>query len=82
MRDYLQTNEQVLSHAESILTKVRPHVPSDRLELVQSMLLVEQSYLESFWNEIEKLYGSVDAFIAKCGVTQQEIEKLRINYLS
>ena len=82
MRDYLQTNVQVLSHAESILTKVRPHVPSDRLELVQSMLLVEQSYLESFWNEIEKLYGSVDAFIAKCGVTQQEIEKLRINYLS
>ena len=81
MRDYLLTNEQVLSHAQSILAKVRPHVPSDRLELVQSMLLVEQSYLESFWSEIEKLYGSVDNFVAHCGVTTEEIENLRINYL-
>ena len=82
MKDYMLTNEQVLSHAESILAKVRPHVSPDRLELVQSMLLVEQSYLESFWNEIEKLYGSIDAFVAKCGVTQKEIEKLRKNYLN
>ena len=81
MQDYLLTNEQVMSHAESILAKVRPHIPADRLELVQSMLLVEESYLTSFWSEIEKLYGSVDAFITKCGVTEQEIEKLRANYL-
>ena len=81
MRDYLLTNEQVMSHAESILAKVKPHVSPDRLELVQSMLLVEESYLTSFWSEIEKLYGSVDAFVAKCGVSQQDIEKLRENYL-
>ena len=81
MEDYLLTNEQVLSHAQSILAKVRPHVPAERLALVQSMLLVEQSYLTSFWNEIERLYGSVDTFVAKCGVTKQEIEKLRANYL-
>ena len=81
MQDYLLTNEQVLHHAESILAKVKPYVSPDRLELVQSMLLVEQSYLESFWSEIEKIYGSVDAFIYKCGVTQEEIDKLRKNYL-
>lgn len=81
MTDYLLTNEQIMSHAESILAKVKPHVSPDRLELVQSMLLVEQSYLESFWSEIEKLYTSMDAFVAKCGVTQEEIEKLRKNYL-
>lgn len=81
MQDYLLTNEQVLHHAESILAKVKPYVSPDRLELVQSMLLVEQSYLESFWSEIEKIYGSVDAFISKCGVTPEEIEKLRKNYL-
>ena len=81
MRDYLLTNEQVTAHAQSILAKVRPHVSEDRLELVQSMLLVEESYLESFWNEIDSTYGSVDNFIAHCGVTQEEIEKLRKNYL-
>lgn len=81
MHDYLLTNEQVLNHAESILAKVRPFVPEDRLELVQSMLLVDRSYLESFWKEIDRLYGSVDNFVSKCGVTPQEVEKLRNNYL-
>ena len=81
MEDYLLTNKQVLSHAESILAKVKPHVSPDRLALVQSMLLVEQSYLESFFAEIEQRYGGVDAFVAHCGVTQDEIERLRSNYL-
>ena len=81
MEDYLLTNKQVMSHAESILAKVKPHVSESRLALVQSMLLVEESYLTSFWNEIDKLYGNIDAFIAKCGVTNEEIEKLRKNYL-
>ena len=81
MADYLLTHKQVLSHAESILAKVKPHVTADNLALVQSMLLVEESYLVSFWTEIEKLCGSVDAFVTQCGVTQQDIEKLRENYL-
>ena len=82
MEDYLLTNGQVMNHAESILAKVSPHVSPDRLALVQSMLLVEDSYLASFWEEIDKNFGGVDAFVAQCGVTQQEIEKLRKNYLS
>ena len=81
LRDYLQTNEQVLSHAQSILAKVKPFVSEDRLELVQSMLLVEESYLSSFWQEIDKSFGSVDNFVAHCGLTNQEIERLRENYL-
>ena len=81
LRDYLQTNEQVLSHAQSILAKVKPFVSEDRLELVQSMLLVEESYLSSFWQEIDKSFESVDNFVAHCGLTKQEIVRLRENYL-
>lgn len=81
LHDYLQTNAQVGSHAQSILAKVRPHVAPERMELVQSMLLVDQSYLDSFWNEIEKNFGSVAAFVAHCGVSNDEIAKLRENYL-
>lgn len=81
MQDYLLTNEQMKNNTESILAKVSPHVSARRLQLVQSMLLVEPSYLESFWTEIERVFGSVDAFVAECGVTQEEIEKLRANYL-
>lgn len=81
MTDYLATNEQVGAHAESILAKVRPHVPQDRLALVQSMLLVEQSYLESFWYNAAKQFGSIDGFLLACGVTEQTKALLRANYL-
>lgn len=81
MHDYLLTNTQTLDHAQSMLEKVRPFVSQDRLELVKSMLLVEASYLESFWAEIKDKYGSVNEFIAQCGVTQDDIAKLRKNYL-
>ena len=82
MQDYLLTNEQVMTNAQSILGKVRPFVDDDKLELVQSMLLVEQSYLDSFYKEIEICFGSVDGFVAACGVTESDIEKLRKNYLA
>lgn len=81
LRDYLLTNEQTKNRAESILGKVSPFVSQNRLELVQSMLLVDKSYLDSFWQEIETLFGSVDNFVAQCGVTQAEINALRKNYL-
>lgn len=81
MHDYLLTNKQTMSNAESILGKVRPFVNDDNLQLVQSMLLVDESYLNSFWQEIDTLFGSVDKFVAACGVTEQDIEKLRKNYL-
>lgn len=81
MRDYMLTNEQTMSHAESILGKVRPFVNDDNLQLVQSMLLVEESYLNSFWQEIDTQFGSIDNFLFACGVTEQDIVKLRENYL-
>ena len=81
LEDYLLTNEQMLNNTESILAKVRPFVDDGKMELIQSMLLVDESYLESFWTEIETKYGSVDGFIAACGVTAHDIENLRKNYL-
>ena len=81
MRDYLLTNEMNKAHSESILNKVRPYVSDEVYELEKTMVLVDESYLESYWFEIEKRFGTVDAFIAHCGVTDEDIEKLRKNYL-
>lgn len=81
MEDYLLTNKQMMSNAERVLAKVKPYVSSEKLKLVHTMLLVDESYLNDFWTEIEALHGSVDTFIEKCGVSQQDIEKLRKNYL-
>ena len=81
MRDYLITNEMTTAHRESILNKVRPYISEELMALEYSMLTVDESYLDSFWCEIERRFGSVDQFIAHCGVTENDIKKLRENYL-
>ena len=81
MRDYLLTNEMTKAHSESILSKVRPYVSDEIYTLEQRMLTVDESYLDSFWDAIEKRFGSVDAFITHCGVTDADIANLRKNYL-
>lgn len=81
MRDYLLTNEMNKAHSESILNKVRPYVSDEVYALEKTMVTVDESYLTSFWEEIEKRYGSVDEFITHCGVTATDIENLRKYYL-
>ena len=81
MHDYLLTNEMNKLHSESILNKVRPYVDDELYALEKSMITVDESYLNTFFDEIEKRYGSIDAFITHCGVTEQDVAKLRSNYL-
>ena len=81
MRDYLLTNEMNKAHSESILNKVRPFVSDEIYALEKTMITVDESYLNSFWDEIELRFGTVDAFITHCGVTADDIAKLRKNYL-
>ena len=81
MRDYLLTNEMNKAHSESILNKVRPYVSDELYALEKTMITVDESYLDTFFAEIEHLYGTVDAFIAQCGVSGEDVEKLRKFYL-
>ena len=81
MRDYLLTNEMNKAHCDSILNKVRPYVSDHVYELEKTMLLVDESYLNSFFDEIEHKFGSLSAFIAHCGVSETDVAKLRENYL-
>ena len=77
----MESNKQTKENTNSVLNKARPFVEPDKMELIESMLTVQPYYLEAFFGEMKRLYGSIDGFIAACGVTEQEIEKLRINYL-
>ena len=51
------------------------------MALLHSMLTVQQSYLDSFYDEMQHLFGGIDQFIEACGVTEQDIAALRANYL-
>ncbi|MCH5160350.1 MAG: tyrosine-protein phosphatase [Clostridiales bacterium] len=81
MRDYMLTNEMNRDHSESILNKIRPYVSDEVYALEKRILMVDESYLNCFFDEVEKQFGSVDAFITHCGVSDDDIAKLRSNYL-
>lgn len=81
LADYMLTNEQNKPFLDMVMSKIRGTLDNEQISLIQGMLSVKESYLQSFWTEIEQQYGNVDNFIAACGVTQTDIAKLRENYL-
>lgn len=81
LADYMLTNEQNKPFLDMVMSKIRGTLNDEQISLIQGMLSVKESYLQSFWTEIEQHYGNVDNFIIACGVTQTDIAKLRENYL-
>lgn len=81
LADYMLTNEQNKPFLDMVMSKIRGTLNDEQISLIQGMLSVKESYLQSFWTEIEQHYGNVDHFIVACGVTQKDIAKLRENYL-
>lgn len=81
LQDYLLTNEQSRESKNSVLNKVKDFVSPDNLAIIDKMLSASTLYLESFYAKAEEQFGGIDGFIAACGVTQSDIQKLRKNYL-
>ena len=81
MADYMLTNKQSKGFVDMVLGKIRGKLDDYQISLILGMLSVKESYLTSFWTEIESNYGNVGNFIAECGVTQDDIQNLRKNYL-
>lgn len=79
--DYMESNKQTLENTNSVLNKARPYVSDDKIELIERMLTVKPYYLEAYFGQMEKMFNGIDGFIQACGVTTEEIEKLRKNYL-
>lgn len=79
--DYMESNTQTKENTNSVLNKARPYVTPDKMELIENMLMVQPYYLEAFYGQAERMFGGIDGFINACGVTDNDIEKLRKNYL-
>ncbi len=80
-KDYMESNVQTLSNTNSLLNKAKPYVDEDKLQLIQNMLMVQPYYFEEWIAQMDKSFGGIDGFICACGVTDEEIEKLRKHYL-
>lgn len=81
VEDYLESNAQTRENTNSVLNKARPYVTPDKMELIEQMLMVQPYYLEAYFNEMSRLFGGIDGFVRACGVTDEDVDKLRKNYL-
>ena len=64
-------------------SRIRTKIPDERLlECLRSLMQVQDSYLKSVQDEIEKDYGSVDAFLKQeMGLDENARLRLRGKYL-
>jgi len=79
--DYMESNIQTVENTNSVLNTALHYVSPDKIDLIKKMMMVEPYYLEAYFNEMKRLFGGIDGFIKACGVTDEEIAKLRKNYL-
>lgn len=81
LHDYLLTNTQMSQVREKVLEKAQNVAPAEYLPMISKMLSASESYIAAFWKEIDTNFGDTDNFLGACGVTKQDVETLRNNYL-
>lgn len=79
--DYMLTNQQSAESRASILNKVKPFVSQENLQIVETMLSVDESYLQDFFQQISLQFETVENFLHACGVTEEHVSLLQKNYL-
>jgi len=77
-QDYLLTNQNPLYYKKLALK-----MPPDIREVFLDFFQAKKEYLDSTFEEIEKIYGSFDAFLYECcGLNEEKINLLRDKYLN
>ena len=85
MSDYLMTNDCLLNTVNyyKMMAKERFNISGKRAdEALQYLLGADKEYIDSFYSEAEKKYGSIDGFIHNAlHITDEDINKLKEMYL-
>lgn len=83
LADYMRTNEMRRAINETLLQKDRERgYTEEKLEILESFLLVEPVYLETAFAVAQDLYGSFNDYISRAlGVTDAGRQALRQRYL-
>ena len=81
--DYRKVNELTRAIVDRELSRISGKIPDERLlECLRSLMQVQDSYLKSVQDEIEKEYGSLDAFLEReMGLDKVARQCLRDKYL-
>ncbi|MEM1137677.1 MAG: tyrosine-protein phosphatase [Bacteroidota bacterium] len=79
IEDYLLSNYYRQTH---IVKKMNEAAKKINPELIRPLLEVKKEYLQAAFNEIMRLYGSVNKFLSNAlGLTANDIQKLKSNFL-
>ena len=83
LKDYLLTNASVEDRIDQIKEGLKQKGASEETAaVVYNLMLVKQSYIESAFEEIYKIYGSIDAYLKQViGLGEQELGILSSLYL-
>ena len=77
-RDYCETNNHfgLVSPRMERMMKIMSlgHL---QMENVRASLSAREEYLQAAFDQIDQRHGGLSAYLAKCGVTAEEIETLR-----
>ena len=81
--DYLLTDRYLEKNLNRMIDHLAETVPDEKvLNGVRVMNTARESYLNRLYAEVEKHYGSMDAFLQEgLGIGAQEKQALRENYL-
>ena len=75
--DYLLTNQNPLYYKEIVKS-----MDEESRNIILDHSEAKKEYLDTTFNEIDKLYGSMDNFLKDiCGLDEEKIKKLRNKYL-
>ena len=76
-------NELTRAIVDRELSRISGKIPDERLlECLRSLMQVQDSYLKSVQDEIEKEYGSMDVFLEReMGLDKTAGQRLRDKYL-
>lgn len=81
--DYLLTDRYLEKNLNRMITHLAETVPDEKvLNGVRIMNTARESYLNRLYAEVDRHYGSMDAFLREgLGLGEEEKRELRENYL-
>jgi protein-tyrosine phosphatase len=77
-RDYCETNNHfgLVSRRMERMMKIMS-LGKLQIDNVRASLAAREEYLQAAFDQIDQKHGGLAAYLAKCGVTEHEIETLR-----
>jgi protein-tyrosine phosphatase len=78
LADYLLTNTFSSATRTKYLALIAEHLGDDKLSVYEPTMLVEESYLQTAYDAVDEVYGSVDGYLRDgLGLDAVVIERLR-----